>query len=82
MLRALPSLVFLTFGCRGEFGDAKLLEEFSPIRAVDRIRAPLFIYQGQNDRRVPRAQSDTLVREMRRRGVPVEYMVAPACSLA
>jgi dipeptidyl aminopeptidase/acylaminoacyl peptidase len=60
-----------------ELGDAKLLEELSPVRDIDKIRAPLFVYQGQNDPRVPRAQSDAVVRGLRRRGIPVEYMVAP-----
>ncbi|HEY8208544.1 MAG TPA: S9 family peptidase [Myxococcaceae bacterium] len=60
-----------------EFGDTRLLEDLSPIRDIDKIRAPLFVYQGQNDPRVPRAQADTVVRGLRRRGIPVEYMVAP-----
>jgi dipeptidyl aminopeptidase/acylaminoacyl peptidase len=34
--------------------DAKLIEELSPIHAVDRVRAPLFVYQGKNDAHVPR----------------------------
>lgn len=63
-----------------EFGDpavdAALIRAFSPIHQVDRIAAPLFIYQGQNDGRVPRAQADAIVRALRRRRVPVEYMVA------
>jgi dipeptidyl aminopeptidase/acylaminoacyl peptidase len=63
-----------------EFGDlekdADLLERFSPMRDVARIEAPLFVYQGENDPRTPRAESDAIVREMRRRKIPVEYMVA------
>jgi dipeptidyl aminopeptidase/acylaminoacyl peptidase len=64
-----------------EFGDlekdAKLLEEFSPMRDKDKIAAPLFVYQGQNDPRVPRPESDQVVVSLRSRNVPVEYMVAP-----
>jgi dipeptidyl aminopeptidase/acylaminoacyl peptidase len=64
-----------------EFGDvdrdADLLERFSPMRDVGRIVAPLFVYQGQNDPRVPRTEGDAIVRALRARGVPVEYMVAP-----
>jgi dipeptidyl aminopeptidase/acylaminoacyl peptidase len=64
-----------------EFGDpekdADLLERFSPIRDVDKITAPLFVYQGQNDPRVPRTEGDAIVVALRKRGVPVEYMVAP-----
>jgi dipeptidyl aminopeptidase/acylaminoacyl peptidase len=63
-----------------EFGDverdAALLDEFSPMRDVDRIARPLFVYAGQNDPRVPRSESDTIVRALRARKVPVEYMVA------
>jgi dipeptidyl aminopeptidase/acylaminoacyl peptidase len=63
-----------------EFGDvekdAQLLEEFSPMRDVDRIVRPLFVYAGQNDPRVPRGESDTIVKALRGRKIPVEYMVA------
>ena len=64
-----------------EFGDpekdALLLKEFSPSRDFDKIVAPLFVYAGQNDPRVPRSESDQIVVALRQRGVPVEYMVAP-----
>jgi dipeptidyl aminopeptidase/acylaminoacyl peptidase len=63
-----------------EFGDLEkdsaLLDEFSPMRDVDKIKDPLFVYSGQNDPRVPRSESDTIVLALRKRGVPVEYMVA------
>jgi dipeptidyl aminopeptidase/acylaminoacyl peptidase len=63
-----------------EFGDldkdAALLDEFSPMRQKDAIAAPLFVYQGQNDPRVPRGESDQVVASLRGRHVPVEYMVA------
>jgi dipeptidyl aminopeptidase/acylaminoacyl peptidase len=67
-------------GFVAEFGDvekdAALLEEFSPMRDRDKIVAPLFVYAGQNDPRVPRSESDAIVRALRERHVPVEYMVA------
>ena len=67
-------------GFVAEFGDvdkdAALLEEFSPMRDRDKIVAPLFVYAGQNDPRVPRSESDAIVRALRDRNVPVEYMVA------
>lgn len=63
-----------------EFGDldrdGALLDQFSPMRDVDKITAPLFVYAGQNDPRVPRSESDAIVRALRARQVPVEYMVA------
>ena len=64
-----------------EFGDLKkdaaFLREISPITVVKQIVAPLFIYQGQNDPRVPRSEQDQLVTALRARGISVEYMVAP-----
>jgi len=63
-----------------EFGklpeDAAFLEEVSPLTAVKQVRAPVFVYQGENDPRVPRSEQDQLVRALRRAKVPVEYMVA------
>ncbi len=63
-----------------EFGDpdrdGALLDQYSPSRDYDKIVAPLFVYAGQNDPRVPRSESDQIVMALRRRGVPVEYMVA------
>jgi dipeptidyl aminopeptidase/acylaminoacyl peptidase len=56
--------------------DAKLLAELSPINAVDRVVAPLLVYQGANDAHVPRAHSDRMVRALRERGILVEYMLA------
>ncbi len=64
-----------------EIGDPDreqaLLEELSPIRDVAQIRVPLFVYAGANDPRVPRSESDQIVKALRTHGVPVEYMVSP-----
>lgn len=64
-----------------EFGsvehDGAFLDSISPLRDVDRITSPLFVYQGQNDPRVPRPESDQIVRSLRQRKVAVEYMIAP-----
>ncbi len=63
-----------------EFGDLEkdreLLERFSPLREIDEISAPLYVYAGQNDPRVPREESDQVVSALRARHVPVEYQVA------
>jgi dipeptidyl aminopeptidase/acylaminoacyl peptidase len=63
-----------------EFGelpkDEKLLTDVSPLSVVKAIRAPLFVYQGENDPRVPRSEQDQLVNALRERKVPVEYLVA------
>jgi dipeptidyl aminopeptidase/acylaminoacyl peptidase len=66
---------------REEFGelekDAPFLDSISPLRVLDRVRAPLFVYQGATDPRVPRAEQDQLVGALRQRRHPVEYMIAP-----
>jgi dipeptidyl aminopeptidase/acylaminoacyl peptidase len=63
-----------------EFGDPEregdLLARLSPLADADKIVAPLFVYQGQNDPRVPRSEADQIVRALRARNVDVEYMVA------
>ena len=55
--------------------DRDLLIAESPVFHVDRIRAPLLIAQGANDPRVNKNESDQMVEALRRRGVPVDYMV-------
>ena len=52
------------------------LAERSPLALVDRITAPVLIFQGANDPRVTQAQSDRIVCALRRRNVAVEYLLA------
>jgi dipeptidyl aminopeptidase/acylaminoacyl peptidase len=67
--------IFLT-----EFGDpdkdAEFLAQISPISDVGKIVDPTFVYAGANDPRVPRTESDLIVKALREKGVPSEYMVA------
>ena len=42
---------------------------------MDRIQRPLLVVQGENDARVKKDQSDRLVEAVRKRGVPVDYLV-------
>jgi dipeptidyl aminopeptidase/acylaminoacyl peptidase len=81
----LPTFLKTTSGAirelfKTEFGDlekdAALLDEQSPLRQVDKIVDPLFVYAGANDPRVPKSESDLIVKALRERNVPVEYMVA------
>src|SRR5262249_26320934 len=62
-----------------EFGDPDkdraFLESISPLHDVGRIVAPLFVYQGANDPRVPEAEAGQVVAALRARRVPVEYML-------
>lgn len=55
--------------------DKALLSSASPALHTDRIKTPLFVAQGANDPRVNKAESDQIVESLRKRGVPVEYMV-------
>jgi dipeptidyl aminopeptidase/acylaminoacyl peptidase len=55
----------------------ELFRDRSPLHALDRMRAPLLVLQGENDTNVPRAESDLVVEALRRRGHPVEYVVYP-----
>jgi dipeptidyl aminopeptidase/acylaminoacyl peptidase len=60
----------------GELGkDDEFLASISPLGDVKNIVDPLFVYAGANDPRVPRSESDMIVAAVRKKGVPVEYMV-------
>jgi dipeptidyl aminopeptidase/acylaminoacyl peptidase len=78
LLRSTNQLIRAVFV--DEFGDLdrdpELLAAWSPLGDADRITAPLFVYQGANDPRVLRSESDAIVAALRRNGRPVEYMVA------
>jgi dipeptidyl aminopeptidase/acylaminoacyl peptidase len=56
--------------------DGPFLDSISPGSQLDNIKAPVFVYAGANDPRVPRPESDFVVRALRGRKLPVEYMVA------
>jgi len=49
--------------------------ERSPLFAADRIADPVALFQGEDDRVVPKAQSDEIVASLRARGVPHVYHV-------
>jgi dipeptidyl aminopeptidase/acylaminoacyl peptidase len=55
--------------------DADFLTSRSPVTYAEQIRAPLFVLQGANDRRVPRHEADQIVDRLRSRGVEVRYDV-------
>ena len=55
--------------------DLDFLRSVSPIYKVDRIRAPLFVLQGRNDPRVPYTESEQIVKALRERNRPVEYIL-------
>jgi dipeptidyl aminopeptidase/acylaminoacyl peptidase len=61
---------------RTEDGRRFLLSR-SPLTRVEQIRRPLLIGQGANDQRVKQAESDQIVAEMKKKGIPVTYVLYP-----
>jgi dipeptidyl aminopeptidase/acylaminoacyl peptidase len=67
---------------RVEYGDERdpemraFLEKIAPSNNADRIAAPLFVAQGQNDPRVPLSESVQIVQAVRAAGHDVWYMNA------
>lgn len=57
--------------------DSAFLYNISPLTHVDNIRKPLFVYQGKNDPRVPHTESEQIVEAVRKKGIPVEYILLP-----
>lgn len=55
----------------------KLLEERSPLTHVQNIGRPLLIAQGANDPRVKQAESDQIVAAMKKKDIPVTYVLYP-----
>ncbi len=53
------------------------LRDRSPINHVDRVKGPVLVVQGANDRRVPQAESDRMVDALKARGVQVTYLLYP-----
>ncbi len=64
-----------------EMGDPTtqedMLRAISPLFHVDNIVRPLIVLQGTNDPRVLKVESDEMVEAVKKRGVPVEYIVFP-----
>ncbi len=55
--------------------DRQMLLEASPIRHVERMRAPLFIVHGANDPRVPLSEAEQIHEVLTGRGVTCELRV-------
>jgi dipeptidyl aminopeptidase/acylaminoacyl peptidase len=62
-----------------EYGDpdreAAMLRSLSPIHKVDRIRTPLLVLHGANDTNVPVVEAEQTVESLKKRNVPVEYIL-------
>jgi len=55
----------------------KLLTERSPLSRVDQIERPLLIGQGANDPRVKQTEADQIVEAMKKKNIPVTYVLYP-----
>jgi dipeptidyl aminopeptidase/acylaminoacyl peptidase len=55
--------------------DSARLHRISPLFNAEQITAPLLVLQGANDPRVIKVESDEIVAAVKRKGVPVEYIV-------
>jgi dipeptidyl aminopeptidase/acylaminoacyl peptidase len=64
-----------------EYGDpeteAELLRSLSPIHRIDRARTPTLVVHGANDTNVPVVEAEQVVENLRRRDVPVDYLLFP-----
>ena len=67
--------IYEKFGNPRDPKDAKYQHDRSPIHFVDRMKRPLFVAQGDKDPRVTKDQSDRIVEALRKRKVPVEYLL-------
>ncbi len=64
-----------------EYGDpatqATLLAELSPIHQITAIKAPTLVMHGANDTNVPVIEAEQVVASLKKRKVPVEYLLFP-----
>ena len=66
---------------RVEYGDERdpkmkeFLQQISPLTSIQKITKPMLVVAGKNDPRVPASESDQVVAELRKSGLPVWYVV-------
>jgi len=64
-----------------EYGDPKtqlaMLRSLSPIHKLDRVKAPTIVLHGANDTNVPVVEAEQVVETLKKRGVPVQYVLFP-----
>lgn len=66
------------FSLVGPYPEQKeLYRERSPIHSVDRIRVPVIILQGAEDRVVPPSEAERIVAALRANSVPHAYLLFP-----
>jgi dipeptidyl aminopeptidase/acylaminoacyl peptidase len=64
-----------------EYGDPKtqraMLQQLSPINRIDRVKAATLVLHGANDTNVPVVEAKQVVENLKKRGVPVEFVLFP-----
>lgn len=64
-----------------EYGDpdteADMLKELSPIHKVDVVKTPTIVLHGANDTNVPVVEAEQVVENLKKRSIPVEYVLFP-----
>jgi dipeptidyl aminopeptidase/acylaminoacyl peptidase len=69
------SFIYAKFGNPKDPADQTFLHDRSPLYYADRIERPLLVVQGDRDVRVKKDQSDRIVEAVKKKGVPVYYLV-------
>lgn len=64
-----------------EYGDpdkeADMLRRLSPLNRIDRVKTPTIVLHGANDTNVPVVEAEQVVENLKKRNVPVEYILFP-----
>jgi dipeptidyl aminopeptidase/acylaminoacyl peptidase len=64
-----------------EYGDpdteGDMLKELSPIHKVDLVITPTIVLHGANDTNVPVVEAEQVVENLKKRSIPVEYVLFP-----
>jgi dipeptidyl aminopeptidase/acylaminoacyl peptidase len=67
---------------RAEYGDERdpkmraVFDKIAPVKMSDRMKKPMMVFQGANDPRVPRSESEQMVARLRAQGTEVWYVLA------
>ncbi len=72
----IPAL--MEYGFTGQpWTSTETYRKYSPMTYVDRVKTPIMITHGEEDRRVPIAQAEEYYRALRRRGIEVVFLRYP-----
>jgi dipeptidyl aminopeptidase/acylaminoacyl peptidase len=72
---AFATYIYKKFGDPKNPAHAQYQHDRSPLYFVDKMERPLLVVQGDKDSRVKKDQSDRMVEAIRKKGIPVHYMV-------